>query len=374
MRPLQTGAPSAIMVDSVSQINSKTVAAGIAGNIVLEATTVRLDNQGRITAEETTNSQGGSIRLENVGTLSLLNNSRITTEAVDGQGGTIDIGAGGTVRIDTGSRITSEATGAGSAGGIQLRTAGELRLTNNAAITVSTAGAGVAGNLDVRAGSINLIQQGRIQAFTNSGLGGNLEFRVPGNIIMRFNSEITTEALGTGDGGNIGFFVGGSILAPVLSENNDVVASAISGQGGRIYGDVRGVILFFNDFQGVRTPENDFTATSEQGLDGSVDVEFSERPEDESLPEDFLGEEIADRCAAGVAQSPERRRRQSTFIITGQGGVAPGVEGALSPDGVRVPLSPWPDADIPAENSEAPLGVDSSQRPIHTAAACHRPG
>lgn len=77
VRPLQTGAPSAIMVDSVSQINSKTVAAGIAGNIVLEATTVRLDNQGRITAEETTNSQGGSIRLENVGTLSLLDRKSV---------------------------------------------------------------------------------------------------------------------------------------------------------------------------------------------------------------------------------------------------------------------------------------------------------
>lgn len=358
VRPLQPGVPSAITVDSLSRITTETFAAGIAGNIVLDATTIRLDNQGRITAAETTNSQGGSIRLENVGTLHLDNGSRITTEAVNGQGGTIDIAAVNGIFLNNGSRITSEATATGSAGGIRLRTAGELRLTNDSAITVSTAGTGLAGNLDVEAGSIYLQQQGRIQAFTNSGLGGNLEFRVPGNIIMRLNSEITTEALGTGDGGNIGFFVGGSILSPFLSENNDVVASAISGQGGRIYGDVRGVILFFNDFQGVRTPENDFTATSEQGLDGTVDVEFSERPEDDSLPDDFLGEEIAEGCAAGVAQSPERRHRQSTFTISGLGGVAPGVSSPLSQDNIQAPLTPWPSQD---ESNSSTLPSAGSQ-------------
>ena len=73
-------------------------------------------------------------------------------------------------------------------------------------------------------------EKGQITATTASGKGGNINLNLKSDLILRNNSLIDSEALGTGNGGNI------AINSPVIAgfENSDIIANAIQGNGGNI--------------------------------------------------------------------------------------------------------------------------------------------
>ncbi|NET62768.1 MAG: S-layer family protein [Symploca sp. SIO2E6] len=108
------------------------------------------------------------------------------------------------------------------------------------------------------------------------------------------------EALGTANGGNINIDAGGFVLA-ILSENSDVVANAFEGQGGRIFVKAAGVFAF-RQFQDRLTPESDLTASSELGIDGTVEINTQDTP-NFNLPIDFPPEEPLQGCQAVGSQS-----------------------------------------------------------------------
>jgi large exoprotein involved in heme utilization and adhesion len=64
------------------------------------------------------------------------------------------------------------------------------------------------------------------------------------------------------------------------------------------------------------TPESDFTASSELGIDGTVEINTRYR-QFEVLPAEFRNVEIAQGCQAGGGQA------QSEFRVTGRGGLPP---------------------------------------------------
>ena len=65
-----------------------------------------------------------------------------------------------------------------------------------------------------------------------------------------------------------------------------------------------------------QTPESDFTASSELGIDGTVAINTRYR-QFEVLPAEFRNVEIAQGCQAGGGQAP------SEFMVTGRGGLPP---------------------------------------------------
>ncbi|MCW6038736.1 hypothetical protein K4A83_21030, partial [Spirulina subsalsa FACHB-351] len=281
-----------------AQVSVSNTGTGNAGNLGISASEIKLTNS--TLKAETIRGSGGNITLQNLQNLNL-NNSQISASTIDGQSGNITATPRQQTTLNNNSRILAQATGTGNAGNIQLQT-GDLTIQNNSEISIRTDGTGNSGNLDIQARSIFLNNQGKINASTAAGNGGNINLTVAQSIILRFNSDITAEAGGFGTGGNITFNVGGFILA-FLPENSDIVASAFQGRGGNITGRARG-IFGFRQFQGRRTPESDFTATSELGIDGIVNIDILDKLSLDNLPQEFITAELATGCAAIESENP----------------------------------------------------------------------
>lgn len=88
----------------------------------------------------------------------------------------------------------------------------------------------------------------------------------------------------------------------------------------------------FRQFRGFRTPESDFTASSELGIDGRLEIITPDRRLEE-LPADFADINIAQGCAAIRAS-----QQQSRFVITGRGGLPINPKETLSDEAVEVDL------------------------------------
>jgi large exoprotein involved in heme utilization and adhesion len=123
---------------------------------------------------------------------------------------------------------------------------------------------------------------------------------------MRNGSVISATAGGTGDGGNI------TINAPVIAgfENSDIIANAFQGNGGNIQITTQGI--FGLEFRPQLTPENDITASSQFGVNGTVEInEFSLDP-DTGIVELPAGlADTSDQIAQGCATDGD-----SSFVAT----------------------------------------------------------
>jgi large exoprotein involved in heme utilization and adhesion len=226
------------------------------------------------------------------------------------------------------SNNVSSATG--NAGNLTINT-GQLLVQDGAAISVMAFGEGNAGNLIINARSI-LLDKGTLIANTRSNsTDPNKEQATitlrSRDLILRRGSNITTEAKRTATGGNITIDTG--ILA--ASENSDISANA-EASGGRIKIDAQGI--FGTQFRNKNTPESDITATSALGPEFSGTVNINAPDVDLSrglinLPSVPIDTELAQGC-----NSPNYA--QSSFIITGRGGLPPNPKDILTPDAVQV--------------------------------------
>jgi large exoprotein involved in heme utilization and adhesion len=260
----------------------------------------------------------------------------------------------------TPSRLKFETSGTGNAGELTINT-GRLVVQNRGQVsvsgTVSGTQAGASGDLDIEAGSIFLNNQGQLIAKTASGEGGNIRLRVQDSIVMRYNSEISTEAGRTGNGGNINIEAGGFVLA-ILSENSDIVANAFQGRGGNARATATGV-FGFRQFQGRRTPESDFTASSELGIDGVVTINTRDNPRLVALPQNVLNEQIVQVCPSRGEQVA-----QHEFIVTGRGGLPDNPHETLSNDAVWTDLRPMPQTTTRSSSQDIKLITHSQTVPF----------
>ncbi|MBD2577567.1 filamentous hemagglutinin N-terminal domain-containing protein [Oscillatoria sp. FACHB-1406] len=265
-----------------------------------------------------------------------------------GRGGILAVNAADSVRVSgAGSRLYFDSTGAGDARGIRINT-GDLTVENGGEITVNGTGTGLAGDLDITANSIFLNQQGNLLARTVSGEGGNIRLRVADNVLLRFNSNILTEALGPGNGGNITIDAGGFVLA-VLPENSDVAATAIQGRGGNIFVTAKGVIGFSLPERLVRTPESDISAASELGIDGVTTINTRDVPSGVQLPDRVGTPTINSGCQAARNSQPDATGR-SQFFVTGRGGLPPQPTDVLSATSVEIPWVTLEEENRTADN------------------------
>ena len=277
-------------------------AVGQGGNITLSADRLRVFDGGQITSSTAGQGNAGSISL----TVGNLNVEGISHPLSDGR------------RVP--STIAASSTSAFNAGSANI-TADRLQVNDHAVISVSGAGRGGSGDLSIQARTIELDRQAGLEAEVAGGDRGNITLNAD-FLSLRRGSRITTDATGQASGGNITL----NTRFVVGLENSDIVAQAEQGTGGNIAIATHGLIGIAPRAE--LTPESDINASSQLGLNGTVNVTTPNvNPESGlvKLPEEVVdaSQQIAQTCAASQA---------SRFVATGRGGIPENPTQALGSD------------------------------------------
>ncbi|KOP27916.1 filamentous hemagglutinin [Hapalosiphon sp. MRB220] len=349
-----------------SQIGADTYGGGSAGNVFIKAAeSVEIKGQlsvadftiptaiGTIVQSGSTGS-GSNLTLE-TRQLKITDGGQLVTGTIStGKAATLDITASeSTEIIGKDSAISSAVIGSkttGDGGTVILKTP-KLTIRDQAKIIVDGQGTGNAGEVRVTSDTIRLENQGSITAQATSGNGGDIYLDVQDYLRMGGESVISTEAI-NGNGGNI--YINtltknrGFIIAQPFG-NNDIIANADQGQGGKVIINSNGVFGLFvrtrEDWQRLRPqdldprkqPTSDITAISRQNasLNGTVQLNTIDVDPSQGLIE--LPNNLPDPRDQ-IAQNPCQRGIGSEFIVTGRGGVAPGPNQGFTSDNVRVDL------------------------------------
>ncbi|MEA5580046.1 S-layer family protein [Nodularia harveyana UHCC-0300] len=325
-----------LLVADGAAISSLTLASGSTGqvNIRSQNITIAGDNQvglySNISAITFGTGNAQTLTLD-TNRLELLNGGAIaTTSFLIGEAGNLNINATESILIDGNSQGNNSSINSAvlfsppliqqlfnlpdvllaNAGTVNITTP-NLTLSNSGVVSVTNQGTGDGGNINMTTDNIQLRNQGLIQAQTESGNGGDINLQVGNLLLMRDRSNITAKASGSGDGGNI------NINAPVITglENSDIIANAVEGNGGNINITTQGI--FGLEFRDQLTDENDITASSQFGVNGTVDINNFGIDLNTGLIE--LPTNLVDssqKIAAGCAETSG-----SSFVVTGRGGI-----------------------------------------------------
>ncbi len=253
-----------------------------------------------------------------------------TSGGFTSQGGDLKITAG-RLLVSDGGRVSAESEAAGTAGSLTIKT-GQLQLKDRAGITVS-APYGQAGNLEITAKSILLENLGQLIAVTAVGeKGGNISLQDFDLLVMRQNSLISASAINNANGGNITINAPNGFIVSGARENSDITANAYTGIGGRV--DIKAFGIFGIQPRPRQTEMSDITASSELGVNGVVTVNTPDIDPNRglvNLPTVPLDTEVSQVC------QPRSAENQSSFVITGRGGLPPNPRtDLLSGDAVQV--------------------------------------
>jgi filamentous hemagglutinin family protein len=287
-----------------SLINAGTIGrGGNAGDLSINTRTLGITQSGTVSTS--------SIGVGNAGNINI--NASESIE-VTGKAPTGPYGSGISSTVYYPLPVYSEVFGLsgnllGSSGNITVNTP-KLKVGNIAGFISSNYGVGNAGTITINSQSIELKNYGYISALTVSGEGGNTDIKAD-QLILRENSQIETTAGTQGNGGNI------TINAPIIVglENSDITANAVAGRGGNIEITTQGI--FGLKYRPQLTPGNDITASSQFGINGTVDINnFGVDPNSGlvELPVNLVDSSklIATGCSAN---------QDSSFVATGRGGV-----------------------------------------------------
>ncbi|MEH2193470.1 MAG: filamentous hemagglutinin N-terminal domain-containing protein [Nostoc sp.] len=376
-----------------SQISASTNGSGKGGDLILTAPdTINLTGAGKLTAETSSSGNAGNI---SVATRQFTINGGVELSAStsgSGNAGNLIITAN-RVNLSQGARVSSNTNSSGAAGDITFKLTDQLMLTgadtglfatttagstgkggnitvaaktalfqDKAAIAVGSLGSGAGGNILVTANQVNLDKSASLTAETASTQGGNITLNVRDLLLLRRNSLISTTA-GTaqagGDGGNITINIPNGFIIGVLSEDSDIRANAFTGNGGKI--SITSQSIFGLQFQPQNTPNSDITASSQFGVNGTVQINnlgLDPSAGVVQLPVNFVdsSQKIATGCNA----------QGSSFVATGRGGLPPNPNEELRSDvydGLR--LRSWKDIrDVSEFQRQAKPIADNPNPPI----------
>jgi large exoprotein involved in heme utilization and adhesion len=337
---------------------TSTSGGGQAGDITVSAKEIQLSgyNSG-LFAQTSSAANAGNLTIQPLGEgqtlrVNFFEGAQISASTLSsGRGGNLTITAPESITLTgNGSIISAETSGSGTGGDLTLKT-GRLTVRDEAKVTVSSTGTGDAGNLNVSANSV-LLDNGELIAQTASGEGGNIYLRVEDLLLMRNHSLISAQAGNNGNGGNID--IDARLIVAVPAEDSDIVADAFRGNGGNINISTSGI--FGLEYRQQRTALSDITASSRFGISGTVNIaRLTTDPSQglTNLPTEVVdaSNQMAQNCRAGAAAASE----QSSFVVTGRGGLPPNPKEALSPDAVEV--------DLVRRNAE---GENRSRRDVPT--------
>lgn len=357
-----------ILVQNNSAIVSETSSQKDAGKIWLRADEITLRNSANIVTKTTENSTGnaGKIIVEADSILfdhdpEFLNkyptkiNSLSSNTEGEGDAGEIKVDAKKIVLQNRGG-ISTDTKSKGNAGRLTINTSllqlQDFRSPNNSSgINSSSTGSGKAGELTLNADQI-LLNNSIIEAQTLSQDGGNITLNLKELLLLRNNSQISTTAgrIGAdGNGGNITVNTPDGFVVAIPNENSDITANASQGAGGNIKITASGIFGMqeFNEDAIQKTSDNDtndISASSELGIDGTVEINTLDiNPSNElaELPSIPIYNKLAQGCySPGYAQNQ--------FFIVGRGGLPPLPQDFLTPSAVRVE---WINPQLNNDNS-----------------------
>ncbi|WP_442941284.1 two-partner secretion domain-containing protein [Nostoc sp.] len=356
--------PTAVSNGGVSNVSTASDGSGIAGDVFVNGDSLLISDGASLSSVTFGSGSSGKVTIHNknttvmgenpfgvyssilvgtfatgdtkdlildTGKLQILDGGTVGSSAYFvGNGGNVSINASEAIAISGGSRnnnssINSSAVRlnpqlrqffglqdilSANAGNLSITTP-NLILTNGGTVSVTSQGSGNGGILNITADRIQLKNQGLIQAQTESGNGGDIRLQVGNLLFLRDNSQITSTAGGNGNGGNI------KINAPIIIglNNSDIIANAVQGKGGNIQITTQGIIGL--KYRPQLTPENDITASSQFGVNGTVQVNNIGVDPNSGLVE--LPANVIDQSqqiATGCADN-----QGSRFVATGRGGV-----------------------------------------------------
>ena len=247
---------SATKLTGIASNNTSSLSTGTAGNVSVDAGTLKIVTNGQIASGTFGTGNAGSLSVNVAGALTIdgVNananfRTGITTDAESGSkgnAGSVSVAAAN-LSVINGGTISSDALGLGpaNAGDVSV-SAGALRLTNFGGISSDTVGRGNGGSVTISAGTLSIGPDGQITTDTlGAGRGGSIAVNVTGaltidgasaigpttgitaltfrdstgsagnitvtagSLSITPNGQITTDTFGTGKGGNIAVTVSG---------------------------------------------------------------------------------------------------------------------------------------------------------------------
>ncbi|MDZ8260114.1 filamentous hemagglutinin N-terminal domain-containing protein [Nostoc sp. ChiQUE01b] len=335
-----------------SLLSTSTGTDGKAGDMTINTQRLRIQDGAKVTTES-----NGILQLGQEG---------FQLVPAKGNGGNLTVNASDSIELIGASESGSPSSlialtnGSGDAGKVRITT-GKLIVQNQATIAVNSEfstftylGAlpnlGQAGDLNVTARSILLDTKGELTSNSKSGKGGDITLQVQDILLMRRNSQISTNAEAKGDGGNIFVNVPNGFIIAVPSENSDISANAVGGNGGNVKIKAFGVIG--TQYREKPTNYSDITASSEFGLNGTVQINSPDADPSKGLVE--LPVNLVDASRQIVAScSTGGKIARNSFITTGRGGlVADPTQPLIADDAV---LADW--IALPPESQNRAGGI-----------------
>ncbi|GAP95550.1 two-partner secretion domain-containing protein [Leptolyngbya sp. NIES-2104] len=280
---------------------------GIGGTISLSANQVELQNS-QIDSSTSGRGNAGKITL-NANSAALRQSQMSSQSTGSGNAGTLSIFTS-TLAIDQASTLSTATTNEGQAGDVLIRS-DRVSLRDNSQITSRSSGTGNGGTIDVTANRLSLDQGSALNAQTASGDGGNIFLSLANLLTLNNQSLVSAEAGGIGNGGNI------TIQADYILGlgNSDIVANAFQGRGGNIGITTQGIFGF--QYGDQLTPNNDITASSQFGINGSVQINVLSLDPNSGLVELPVAVIDPNQQIAKGCQSVQ----DSSFIVSGRGGL-----------------------------------------------------
>ena len=381
---------------SISYIYSivRPTGVGDSGGIELTTSNLSLTQEGRVSASTRGQGNAGAVTINALDTISVTQEGRVSA-STRGQGnaGAVTINALDTISVNGGGSILATTFGQGDAGNLTVTASESIELVGSdgefpsglfantiegsgdggnltiatdklivrdrAIVTVGNfqqvvgnretlpPGTGAAGNLEINAGSVEVINQGKITTDNANGIGGDLTLNadtmtleneasvsastvaeegqggivtldIDNNLIMSDRSLISARADSGASGGNL--MIDADFVIALPNQNNDIIAAAASGTGGDI--NVTTNAIFGLEERSSTPPNNtnDIDASSVFGLDGTVEINELDVNPAEALEE--LPVEVIDVTGL-VEQNLCQQGQGSEFVVTGKGGTAP---------------------------------------------------
>ncbi|MBW4506938.1 MAG: filamentous hemagglutinin N-terminal domain-containing protein [Scytonematopsis contorta HA4267-MV1] len=274
-----------ILVSTLQAIVDRT-GTGKGGNITLQTPQLRITDGGEISAAVLGNGTPGNINIK-------AGNVEVSGKTANGLLPS-QITAASNSAIPNTKDFTASIT-------IQ---ANQLNVKNGAEISVSNQQLGKAGNLNITSDIVRLDNGGSLRADVKSGSEGNITLNTD-ILLMRSNSQITTNAGTNSNGGNITINAG----AFAQLERSKVTANA----------GVRGGSITINTQGFFQSPDSSITATGSIS-NGEVKIITPDIKQDNALQEqatNFVdtGAVVASTCLA------QRNAQKGRFVVTGNGGL-----------------------------------------------------
>lgn len=326
-----------LLVQNGGQIRSSTSGDGEAGRLIVNASdSIKLvGSNSALLANTESNGNANDLTIQ-TRQLIVQDGAGVSTGTFGaGDGGLLSVTASDSVELSgAGSVLSTSTEDIGDAGDLHITT-GQLFVQDGALVSLRSKGSAVAGNLEVTANSIKLDNQGKLTTESASGDGGNIILEIGDFLLLRHNSLISTSA-GTaeagGDGGNI--TINTPFILAISQENSDITANAFTGRGGNINIDTQG--LFGIQFRPQLTPLSDITASSKFGVNGTVEITTSIDPSRGLIQ---LPINLVDPTRMIDRQCTANRKSQSSFIVTGRGGIPRSPTDPFEGDAVIIDLA-----------------------------------